>query len=115
VETNRSQQDPIAGRLFAATEQQDRAVVEAVQRIAGERGIPRAQVALAWVLTKPAITAPIVGATKPEHLADAIAALDLRLSDAEVAALEAPYVPHAVTGLVPPLSADPPALSVVEN
>jgi aryl-alcohol dehydrogenase-like predicted oxidoreductase len=113
--TNRSQQDPIAQRLFAATEQQDRVVVEAVQRIASERGVPRARVALAWVLTKPAITAPIVGATKPEHLADAIAALDVRLSDAEMAALEAPYVPHAVTGLVPPLSADPPALSVVGN
>lgn len=85
--------------------------MEMVQRMARERGIPRAQVALAWTLTKPAITAPIVGATKPDHLADAIAALDVRLSDEEISALEAPYVPHAVNGIRPPLSADPPTLS----
>jgi aryl-alcohol dehydrogenase-like predicted oxidoreductase len=115
VETNRSQQDAFARQIYAATEQQDRAVVEAVQRIARDRGIPRAQVALAWMLTKPAITAPIVGATKPQHLADAIAALDVTLSDAEISALEASYVPHAVTGIVPPLSPDPATLSPVRD
>ncbi len=115
VETNRSQQDAFARRMYAATEQQDRAVVEAVRGIAEESGIPRAQVALAWMLTKPAITAPIVGATKPGHLADAIAALDVRLTDAQIAALEAPYVPHAVSGMVPPLPAEPPTLSLVKN
>jgi len=112
VETVRSQQDPVARRLFAASEQQDRGIVEAVQRIASDRGIPRAQVALAWMLTKPAITSPIVGATKSEHLADAIAALDVALSDAEIAALEAPYVPHPVNGLAVPRSADPLKVSV---
>jgi aryl-alcohol dehydrogenase-like predicted oxidoreductase len=115
VETNRSQQDAFARQIYAATEQQDRAVVEAVQQIARERGIPRAQAALAWMLTKPAITAPIIGATKPDHLADAIAALDVKLTDAEISALEAPYVPHVVNGMVPPLSADPPTVSLVKN
>lgn len=90
-------------------------MVEAVKRIAEERGIPRAQVALAWTLTRPAITAPIVGATKPEHLADAIAAADVSLTEDEVCALEAPYVPHAVNGMVPPLSAEPPRLSPVKD
>jgi aryl-alcohol dehydrogenase-like predicted oxidoreductase len=115
VETNRSQQDAFARQIYAATEQQDRAVVEAVQRIAVERGIPRAQVALAWMLTKPVVTAPIIGATKPGHLADAIAALDVRLTDAEISALETPYVPHAVGGMVPPLSGDPPTVSLVRD
>jgi aryl-alcohol dehydrogenase-like predicted oxidoreductase len=67
------------------------------------------------MLTKPAVTAPIVGATKPEHLADAIAALDVKLSDAEISALEAPYVPHVVNGIVPPLSAKAPTLSLVDS
>jgi len=73
-------------------------VVEAVSAIANERGVPRAQVALAWVLAKPEVSAPIVGASRPGHLDDAIAALDLTLSDDEIARLEAPYVPHAVVG-----------------
>ena len=60
--------------------------------------MPRAQVALAWVRSKPAVTAPIVGATKPHHLDDAVAALDLTLTAEEVAALEAPYVPHPIEG-----------------
>jgi len=67
------------------------------------------------MLTKPAITAPIIGATKPEHLADAIAALDVGLTDAEIAALEAPYVPHAINGMAPPPSADPPKVSLVKD
>ena len=115
AQTNRSQNDAYSRSLYDATEQQDRAVVEAVRRIAEERGVPRAQVALAWTLTKPAVTAPIVGATKPEHLADAIAALDLALTDADVAALEAPYVPHAVNGMIPPIGNAPLTVSVVED
>jgi aryl-alcohol dehydrogenase-like predicted oxidoreductase len=115
VETNRSQQDAFARQIYAATEQQDRAVVDVVREIAEQRAIPRAQVALAWMLTKPAVTAPIVGATKPEHLADAIAALDVKLADAEISALEAPYVPHVVNGIVPPLSAEAPTLSLVDS
>jgi len=72
--------------------------VEAVAHVAEARGVPRAQVALAWVLRQPGITAPIVGATKLAHLDDAIAALDVTLSDDEVAELEAPYAPHPVAG-----------------
>ena len=63
-----------------------------------QRGVARAQVALAWLLRKPGLTAPIIGASKPGHFIDAVAALSLELTDAEVAALEAPYLPHAVVG-----------------
>jgi len=76
----------------------DRAVVDAVGKVATDRGVPRAQIALAWLLSKDAITCPIVGASKPGHLTDAVAALEIDLTDAEIAALEAPYVPHAVVG-----------------
>ena len=67
-------------------------------QVAAARGIPRAQVALAWLLQKPGITAPIVGATKVSHLDDAVAALSVKLTDEEIARLEAPYVPHEVVG-----------------
>ena len=76
----------------------DDAVVQAVADVAKARGLPPAQVALAWVLHREAVTAPIVGATKPGHVEDAVAALDVELDDDEVAALEAPYVPHPVLG-----------------
>ena len=94
----RSETDEFGRTLYAATADADRKVAEAVTRVAAARGVPRARVALAWVLQKPGITAPIVGATKPSHLEDAAAALSVRLTDEEVAALEAPYVPHEVTG-----------------
>jgi len=74
--------------------------VEAVAEVASERSVPMAQVALAWMLSKPAVTAPIIGATKPHHLDDAVAAVDLELSDKEIARLEEPYLPHAVAGFV---------------
>ena len=80
------------------TAEADRKVVEAVATIASARGLPRAQVALAWLLQKPGITAPIVGATKLSHLEDAVAALSVTLSEDEIAALETPYVPHEVVG-----------------
>ncbi|MFI7280009.1 aldo/keto reductase [Micromonospora chersina] len=96
--TARVESDEFGRALYARTEENDRAVVDAVARIAAERGVPRAQVALAWVARNPAVTAPIVGATKPHHLTDAVAALELELTDEEVAALEAPYVPHPVAG-----------------
>jgi len=96
--TARSETDEFGKTLYAATAEADRKVVEAVAAVAKARGVPRAQVALAWVLRQPGITAPIVGATKVEHLDDAVAALSLQLSPEEVAALEAPYVPHQVTG-----------------
>jgi len=76
----------------------DRRVVEAVADVAAQRGIPKAQVALAWVLSKPYVTAPIIGVSKPTHLDDAIAALSLKLGADEIAALEEHYVPHAVAG-----------------
>ncbi|WP_159717380.1 aldo/keto reductase [Geminicoccus flavidas] len=95
--TNRSETDEFGRTLYANSEAADRKVVEAVGEIAAKRGVPRAQVALAWVLQKP-MTTPIVGATKPHHLDDAVAALQLRLNAEEVAALEAPYIPHPVTG-----------------
>ena len=73
----------------------DRPVVEAVQEVAEGRGIPMAHVALAWVLSKPVVSAPIVGATKPHHLADAVAALDVRLTEEGIRRLEEPYTPQA--------------------
>lgn len=96
--TARSETDEFGKALYAKAADADRAVVEAVAAVAARRGVPRAQVALAWLLAKPGITAPIVGATKLPHLDDAIAALDLTLLAEEIAALEAPYVPHAVAG-----------------
>lgn len=76
----------------------DRGVIDAVARIAAERGVSRAQIALAWVSKHPAVSAPIVGATKPEHLTDAIASLDIRLTPDEIRELEAPYTPQPVQG-----------------
>ena len=94
----RTETDEAFGRLFAKTEDADRKVVDRVAQVAAARGISRAQVALAWLLAKPVITAPIVGATKLQHLDDALAAVDVRLSEDEIAGLEEPYVPHAVVG-----------------
>ena len=94
----RTETDAFGRSLYAKTGEADRKVVEAVAAVAAARGVPRAQVALAWVLQQPGVTSPIVGATKLEHLDDAVAALSLRLSPEECAALEAPYVPHAVVG-----------------
>mgnify|MGYP000069378353 CR=1 FL=1 len=94
----RSEKDEFGKTLYATTAETDRKVVEAVAAVAAKRGLPRAQVALAWLLAKPGITAPIVGATKPQHLDDAVAALDVELSADEIASLEAPYLPHAVMG-----------------
>ncbi len=96
--TKRSETDAFGHTLYDHTEAADRKVVEAVAAVAEARKVPRAQVALAWLLAKPAITAPIVGASKPGHLEDAVAALSLNLSDDEIAQLEAPYVPHAIVG-----------------
>jgi len=94
----RSETDAFGKTLYAATAEADRKVVEAVAAVAKARAVPRAQVALAWVLQQPGITAPIVGATKVQHLDDAVAALSLQLTAEEIAALEAPYVPHRVAG-----------------
>ncbi|MGY1808187.1 aldo/keto reductase [Blastococcus sp. SYSU D00669] len=94
--TNRSANDAFGSKLY--DERSDRAIVERVAEIARERGISRAQVALAWVLAKPVVTAPIVGVTKDHHLDDAVAAVDVQLTDEEIARLEEPYTPHAPAG-----------------
>lgn len=94
-QTRRSESDPFGRRIFSDA---DKPIVDAVQKLAADRGIPMAQVALAWVLSNPVVDAPIVGPTKAHHLTDAVAALDVQLSDDEVAVLEEPYTPRMPTG-----------------
>ncbi|MFZ6644981.1 aldo/keto reductase [Undibacterium sp. TJN25] len=96
--TARTETDEFGKGLYVASVDSDRAVVERVAEIAKQRGVPRAQIALAWLLSKSAVTAPIIGASKPQHLEDAVAALEITLSVEEIASLEAPYVPHPVVG-----------------
>jgi aryl-alcohol dehydrogenase-like predicted oxidoreductase len=96
--TKRSETDRFGNSMYARTEEDDRKVVDRLGEIAEKRGVPRAQAALAWLLSKPAVTAPIVGATKPHHLQDAVAALSLRLTSDETKSLEEPYAPHPVLG-----------------
>ncbi len=93
--TERSQTDAFGATLYT---EGDREIVARVAEVAAERGVPRAQVALAWLLAKPVVTAPIVGATRPHHLEDAVAALDVVMTDAEVARLEEPYTPRSPVG-----------------
>ncbi len=94
--TTRAKTDSFGDSLYHP--EVDFAVVERVAEVAAERGVPMAQVALAWVLHKPGVTAPIAGATRAEHLEDALAAEELTLSGDEIARLEEPYVPHAISG-----------------
>ncbi|HEX8093361.1 aldo/keto reductase, partial [Jatrophihabitans sp.] len=91
----RSETDEFGKTLYL---EEDRLIVERVAELAGQRGISRAQIALAWVLRQPVVSAPIVGATKLEHLQDAVAAVDVELSDAEVEPLESGYRPHSIAG-----------------
>jgi aryl-alcohol dehydrogenase-like predicted oxidoreductase len=98
--TTRSESDGLDQILY--DHPSDWEVVEAVRKVAGARGAKPAQVALAWLLSRPAVAAPIVGATRLAHLDDAIEALSIELSEEEVASLEAPYRPHAVKGMAPP-------------
>src|ERR1700722_8886234 len=98
AETPRTQTDTVIDRLFAGSIESDRKAVEQVSLVAALPEVPPPQVALAWVAQKSVVTAPIVGASKPQHLDDALAALTLDLTDSELAQLEAPYVPHAVVG-----------------
>jgi aryl-alcohol dehydrogenase (NADP+) len=95
AETARSDTDAFGKSLYR---DEDRTIVERVSEAATRRSIPPAQVALAWLLGKPGVTSPIVGATKPNHLSDAVAALDVVLDEDELRDLEQPYVPHAVAG-----------------
>lgn len=94
--TSRAQTDDIADRLY--DHPSDWEVAQANQRVAAARGLPPSQTALAWILSKPAVAAPIIGATKLAHLDDAVAALDVQLTPAEIEQLEAPYQPHRVRG-----------------
>ena len=96
--TNRLETDEFGKTLYVATEDADRRIIARVAEVAAGRGVPRAQVALAWLLQKTFITSPIVGASKLQHLDDAVAALSLKLSPEEIASLEEPYVPHSVVG-----------------
>ncbi|CAN1565854.1 Tas Predicted oxidoreductases (related to aryl-alcohol dehydrogenases) [Fimbriimonadaceae bacterium] len=93
--TERSETDAFGKTLYVP---QDHEIVEAVSRIAAARGISRAQVSLAWMLSKPTISSPIIGASKIGHLEDAVAAVDLKLDASEIQELEAPYVPHRIAG-----------------
>jgi 1-deoxyxylulose-5-phosphate synthase len=94
--TSRSETDQVSKRLYTKTAEADRRVVESVAAVAAKRGVPRAQVALAWLLSKEAVTAPIIGASKANHFDDAMAALSLELTPDEIRALEDPYIPHPV-------------------
>ncbi len=98
--TERSETDKFGHYLYRKTAEADRAVIDRVGEIAAARGLPRAQVALAWLLAKPGVTAPIVGATKPEQLDDAIAAVEIALDADEIKKLEDPYVPHPISGFI---------------
>ncbi len=93
--TKRAETDEFGKTLYKAD---DKPVVDAVEQVAKARGVPMAQVALAWLLAQPGVTAPIIGASKPHHLEDAVAALELKLSAEELDKLAAGYVPHAVAG-----------------
>ncbi|MBA5225559.1 aldo/keto reductase [Streptomyces griseoaurantiacus] len=94
-DTTRSRTDNFGRTLYG---EGDRRIAEAVAAIAAERGLPRARIALAWLLHRPAVTAPIVGATKASHIEDAVAALDVELTDKDLERLEQPYEPHAISG-----------------
>jgi aryl-alcohol dehydrogenase-like predicted oxidoreductase len=96
--SERQNTDEFGKTLYRQAEETDRRIVEAVGTVAQARGVPRAQVALAWVAQKHPVTAPIIGASKPQHLTDAVAALSLGLTAEEIATLEAPYLPHQVEG-----------------
>lgn len=98
--THRSENDSSGSLFFPLTSESDRKVIERVKEVAEERGVPRALIALAWVLQKESVTAPIIGATKAYHLEDAVAALSIKLSSEETKFLEEPYVSHEVIGFI---------------
>jgi aryl-alcohol dehydrogenase-like predicted oxidoreductase len=94
----RSESDEFGKKLYEQTASDDRKIVEQVGKVATSRGLPKAQIALAWVLKKPTVVSPIIGATKPHHIEDAVAALKVELTNDEVKLLEESYVPHPVRG-----------------
>ena len=103
--TVRSETDVVVKALYKAEDAADRAVIDALADLAARRGVPMASLGLAWHFTKPQVAAPIIGATKPQHIADAVAALDIVLSAEDIAALEAPYRPKFPTGMGMPMPA----------
>ncbi|WP_447088129.1 aldo/keto reductase [Enterobacter bugandensis] len=111
VTSRRTQNDAFALKMYENAALLDKPVIDVVASIAEKHHVPRAHVAIAWLLSKTVITAPIIGATKPEHLSTAISALDFSLSDAEIMELEARYLPHPVDGIIPPLPDTPPSLT----
>jgi aryl-alcohol dehydrogenase-like predicted oxidoreductase len=96
--SSRQETDEFGKKLYTQFPDSDRLIVDQVSAIASARGVPRAQVAMAWLVQKKGVTSPIVGASKPDHLKDAVAALSLKLTAEEIAALEKPYVPHNISG-----------------
>ena len=98
--TERAETDAFGKTLYARTKAADKQVVDRIEQIAKARDISMAQVALAWMLSKPYVTSPIVGATKPHHLDDAVNAVSVKLTDEEIKSLEEPYVPHPVAGFI---------------
>jgi aryl-alcohol dehydrogenase-like predicted oxidoreductase len=98
VKTERIETDAYGKTLYTSAVESDRQVIARVAEVSRQRGVSRAQIALAWLLQKPGVTAPIVGASKPQHLDDAIAAVELELTPDEIKFLEEPYVPHAISG-----------------
>lgn len=97
-DTERAEKDEFGKILYKRTEDADGQIVNRLEKMANERGVPMAQIALAWMLSKPFVTSPIVGATKPHHLEDAVNALSVTLSPEEIATLEELYIPHPVQG-----------------
>jgi aryl-alcohol dehydrogenase-like predicted oxidoreductase len=96
--SSRQETDEYGKTLYTQFPESDREIIDQVSAIAAARGVPRAQVALAWLLQKKGVTSPIVGASKPDHLKDAVAALSLKLTADEIASPERPYVPRGVSG-----------------
>ena len=97
-QTERMAKDEVSRRLYEGTNDADQKIVDRVGEVAANRGVPRAQVALAWLMAKPVVTAPIIGASKQNHLEDAVAAMTLKMTAEEIARLEEPYVPHPIVG-----------------
>jgi aryl-alcohol dehydrogenase-like predicted oxidoreductase len=96
--THRSETDQVQKSKYDATADADRLVVERVKELAEKRGVPRVQIAIAWLLHQETVSAPIIGATRISHLEDAIAALSVALTPEEITFLEEPYVPHRIVG-----------------
>jgi aryl-alcohol dehydrogenase-like predicted oxidoreductase len=97
-QTTRTRTDDFGKKLYSATEEADGKILDALEKISTARGIPQAQIALAWLLQQKGLVAPIVGASKPQHLEDALASLSVKLSAEETKQLTEPYVPHPIAG-----------------